>query len=196
MLVTHTWREVVPLFPRFRIVAVSMKRLQIGVARIAAIPIDVIHFNPVVMLEEQPAVATLASLCCEQLSQFGSGIRMPSLSCTPVHPIPVVRAPVPSDLHVPRDRHLAMGYEVHSIGISGRGGKGHPGVQLTPIPLPYPADGSSWMSSVCPAAQLFPGEKVEPIEGCLTHTGAVIVRPAAHFWVELLDEGPLGEDLP
>jgi hypothetical protein len=30
------------------------------------------------------------------------------------------------------------------------------------------------MSSVCPAAQLFPGEKVEPIEGRLTHTGAVI----------------------
>ena len=61
MLVTHTGREVVPLFPRFRIVAVSMKRLQIGVARIAAIPIDVIHLNPVVMLEEQPAVATPAA---------------------------------------------------------------------------------------------------------------------------------------
>ena len=67
MLVTHTWREVVPLFPRFRIVAVSMKRLQIGVARIAAISIDMVHLNSVVMLEEQPAVATLASLCFEQL---------------------------------------------------------------------------------------------------------------------------------
>ena len=181
MLVTHTWREVVPLFPRFRIVAVSMKRLQIGVARIAAIPIDVIHLNPVVMLEEQPTVATPASLCFEQLGQSGLGIRMPSLSCTPVHPIPVVRAPVPSDLHVPRNRHLAMGHKVHSIGISGRGGKGHPGVQLMPVPLPHPAGGSPWMSSVCPAPKLFPGEKVEPIEGRLTHTGAVIVSPNLEF---------------
>ena len=90
MLVTHTWREVVPLFPRFRIVAVSMKRLQIGVARIATIPIDMIHLKPVVMLEEQPAVATPASLCFEQLGQSWIGIRMPSLSCTPVHPIPDV----------------------------------------------------------------------------------------------------------
>jgi hypothetical protein len=52
MLVTHTAREVVPLFPRFRVVAVSMQRLQMCIARIAAIPIDMIHLNPVVMLEE------------------------------------------------------------------------------------------------------------------------------------------------
>jgi hypothetical protein len=112
---------------------------------------------------------------------------MPSLSYTPVHPIPVVRAPVSSDLHMPRNRHFAMGPEVHGIAISGRGGKGHPSVQLMPIPLPYPAGGSPWMSSVCPAPKLFPGEKVEPIEGRLTHTGAVIVRPASDFRVELMD---------
>ena len=74
MLVTHTWREVVPLFPRFRIVAVSMKRLQIGPARIAAISIDVIPLNPVVMLEEQSAVATPAPLRFEQLGQFAQFI--------------------------------------------------------------------------------------------------------------------------
>ena len=187
MLVTHTWREVVPLFPRFRIVAVSMKRLQIGVARIAAISIDMVHLNSVVMLEEQPAVATPASLRFEQLGQSGIGIRMPSLSGTPVHPIPVVRASVSSDLNVPCNWHLAMGPKVHGIAISGRGGKGHPGVQLMPVPLPHPAGGSPWMSSVCPAAKLFPGEKVEPIEGRLTHTGAVIVGPATDFRVELMD---------
>ena len=125
MLVMHTCREIVPVLPRFRIVAVSMKRLQISQARIAAIPIDVIHLNPVVMLEEQPTVATPAALPFEQLGQSGLGIRMPSLSGTPVHPIAVVRAPVPSDLNVPRNRRLAMGHEVHGIGISGRGGKSH-----------------------------------------------------------------------
>jgi hypothetical protein len=66
MLVPHTWREVVPLFPRFRIVAVSMKRLQIGKARIAAIPLDMIHLHPVAMLEEQSAVATAPVLLLEQ----------------------------------------------------------------------------------------------------------------------------------
>ena len=146
-----------------------------------------IHLNPVVMLEEQPTVTTLAALCFEQPGPSGIGVGMPSLSDTPVHPIAVVRAAVPSDLHVPRDRHLAMGQEVHGIGISGRGGKGHPGAQLMPVPLPYPPSGAPWMSSVCPAAKLFPGEKVEPIEGGLTHTGAVIVGPTSDFRVELMD---------
>ncbi len=67
MHVTQTWREIVPRLPRFRIVAVSMKRLQISVARIAAIPIDMIHLNPVVMLEEQPTVTTAPVLPLEQL---------------------------------------------------------------------------------------------------------------------------------
>jgi hypothetical protein len=38
MLVPLTPREIVSMLPRFRIVAVSMERLQIGKARIAAIP--------------------------------------------------------------------------------------------------------------------------------------------------------------
>ena len=44
------------MLPRFRIMAVSMKRLQIAVARIASIAIDMIDLNPVVMVEEQPTV--------------------------------------------------------------------------------------------------------------------------------------------
>ena len=62
MLVTHTWREIVSLLPRFRIVAVSMERLQVRKARISVVPIDMVHLNPVVMLEEQPTVATAAAL--------------------------------------------------------------------------------------------------------------------------------------
>ena len=58
MLVTHTAREIVSMLPRFRIVAVSMQRLQIGRARIVVISIDMIHLDAVVMLEAQPAVAT------------------------------------------------------------------------------------------------------------------------------------------
>ena len=96
------------MFPRFRVVAVSMKRLQIDVARIAAIPVDMIHLNPVVMLEDQPAEATTSALHLEQLCQSQIGIRMPSLSCTPVHPVTIVRAAVTSHLDVSRDRYRTM----------------------------------------------------------------------------------------
>jgi hypothetical protein len=96
------------VLPRFRVVAVSMKRLQISVARMAAISIDVIYLNPVVMLEDQPEGATAPVLLLEQLSQSRPGVRMPSLSCTPVHPIAVVRAAVTSHLEVSRDRYRTM----------------------------------------------------------------------------------------
>jgi hypothetical protein len=50
MLVTQTWREIVPLFPRFRIVAVSVQRLQVRIARVAVVSVAMIHLDPVVML--------------------------------------------------------------------------------------------------------------------------------------------------
>src|SRR5215510_13745466 len=64
MLVTQTWREVVSVLPRFRIMAVSMKRLQIRRARIAVLAIDMVHLDAVVMLEVQPTVTTPALLRC------------------------------------------------------------------------------------------------------------------------------------
>jgi hypothetical protein len=62
MLVTQTWREIVTLLPRFRIMAMSMERLQIRQARISAVSIDVIHLDPVVMLKEQLTVVTAPTL--------------------------------------------------------------------------------------------------------------------------------------
>jgi hypothetical protein len=47
MLVTHTVREIVPMLPRLRIVAVSMQRLEVRHACIAAVAIDMINFNPI-----------------------------------------------------------------------------------------------------------------------------------------------------
>src|SRR2546430_4975356 len=80
--------------------AVSMERLQIGVARILAITIDVIHLDPVVMLEEQSTVPTVTVLRFEQLGESRTGVWMPSLSATPVHPIPIIRAAVACDLDI------------------------------------------------------------------------------------------------
>jgi hypothetical protein len=152
-----------------------------------------IHLDSVIMLEEQPAVATAPVLRFEQLGKTRAGVRMPSLSRTPVDPIAIIGATVRSDLNVPRDRHPTMGQEVHGVRISGRGGEGHPVIPLMPVSFPHPARGFCWVSTVCPAAELFPGEKVEPFEDCLTHTGAVVVRPSTNFRVELLDQGALGK---
>jgi hypothetical protein len=74
-----------------------MKRLQIGNARIAALPIAMIHLNPVAMVEEQAAGATAPVLRFEQRGQSWIGVGMPSLSDTPVHPIAVGEFQVSSD---------------------------------------------------------------------------------------------------
>jgi hypothetical protein len=47
MLVTQTVREIVPMLPRLRIVAVSMQRLKVRPACMTAIAIDMINFNPI-----------------------------------------------------------------------------------------------------------------------------------------------------
>jgi hypothetical protein len=69
MLVTHTPREIISMLPRFRVVAVSMKRLQIARARIVSITVDVIDLNPVIMVEAQLTVSTAAVLLFEELGQ-------------------------------------------------------------------------------------------------------------------------------
>jgi hypothetical protein len=65
MFIAHTQREIVPMLPRFRIVAVSMERLKISRARIVSITVDVINLNPVVMLEAQLTIPTAPVLLFE-----------------------------------------------------------------------------------------------------------------------------------
>ena len=69
MLVTLTSREILFLLPRFRIMAVSMERLEITRAPIASITIDVINLNAVVMVEAQPTRRTAPVLPFEQCGQ-------------------------------------------------------------------------------------------------------------------------------
>ena len=179
------------MFPRFRIVAVSMKRLQIGVARIAAIPIDMIHLNPVVMLEEQPTVATAPVLHFEQLGQSRTGVRMPSLSCTPVHPIAIVRAAVASHLDVPRDRHLTMGEQVHGVGhvaAVAKASRLSTRCQYRFFTQPPVFLGCRRCAQLRSFSQV---RKSSRPKAALTHAGAVISCPAANFRVELMDQGTL-----
>ena len=50
------------MFPGFRIMAVSMEGLQIGIARILSIATDVIHLQVVLLLEEQPTIGAAPAL--------------------------------------------------------------------------------------------------------------------------------------
>ena len=88
MLVTHTVREIVPMLPRLRIVAVSVQRLQIRRACIAAIAVDMINFNPIIIVGEQPTVGTAPTLLFEQRRQSRTAPGVPSLSRAPIDPIP------------------------------------------------------------------------------------------------------------
>jgi hypothetical protein len=142
MLVTLTAREICALLPRFRIMAVSMERLQIAVARIAAISVAVINLNAVLMVDAQPTRRTAPLLPFEHLGQSGTDPRVPSASCTPIHPIPVIGAAVAPDFDMPCNGHLTMRAESHRVrGCRGRG-KGETGVPLMPVAFQCPRDGS------------------------------------------------------
>jgi hypothetical protein len=69
MFVTHTPREIVSTLPRFRIVAVSMKRLQIARARIASLTIHMIDLDPGILVEAQLTIPTAPVLLFEELGQ-------------------------------------------------------------------------------------------------------------------------------
>ena len=123
MLGTHTRREIVPLFPRFHIVAVSMERLQVRNARIVVVAIDMVHLDAVVMLEEQPAVSTATLLRFEQLGQSWIDTRVAALSTTPVHPIAIIRTAAALDFDMPGNRHCTVSVKMTGFSIRGRGGK-------------------------------------------------------------------------
>ena len=116
MLVTQTWREIVSLLPRFRIVAMSMQRLQVRRARITVVTIDMVHLNPVVMLEEQPTTATASVLLFEQPGQSCTDVGVSALSRAPVDPVPIIGTAVALDLHMPGNGHLAVGQQVPASG--------------------------------------------------------------------------------
>src|SRR5881409_184405 len=196
MLITHTERDIVLVLPRFRVVAVSMQRLQIGRARITSIATDVVDLDPIIMLEAQPTIATAPALPLQQFCSSKTHTRVSSMSRAPVHPIAIIGTAVALDLDMPGDGHLAVRQEVCGIGIGGGGGKGQTGAPPVPVPLHPPGGGFLWVSPVCPAAELCPGEVVEPFIDGLAHAGAVIVRPTPDFGVELADQLTLRKGLP
>src|SRR3989442_1652159 len=196
MLVTQTWREVVSLLPRFRIVAVSMQRLQVRRARITVVTIDMVHLNPVIMLEEQPTTATASVLLFEQPGQSCTDVGVSALSRAPVYPVPIIGTAVALDLDMPGNGHLTVGQQVRGIGVGDRGGQGETGASAMPGPPDGPGGGFPRVSPACPVAELDPGEVIEPFVDGVAHSNAVVVGPSPHDGVELADQLPLRQGLP
>ena len=183
------------MLPRFRIMAVSMQRLQIIIARIASITVNVINLNAVVMVEAQATRRTAPLLPFEQLGQSWTDARMPSASCTPVHPITVVGTAVAPHFDVPCNSHLTMRAESHSVRVRRWRGKGKTSLPSMPVPFDGPRDRLHWVTPVCPAAELFPQEVIESSVDGLAHSGAVIGCPAPDEGVELSDQCALRKSL-
>jgi hypothetical protein len=112
------------MLSRFRIVTVSMERLQIGKAPIEVIPINMVDLDAVLMLEEQPTVATAPALLFQQLSQSEANARVSSLSRAPVHPVAIIGTPVALDLDMPDNGHIAVVQEAYGLWVCGGGSKG------------------------------------------------------------------------
>jgi hypothetical protein len=183
------------MLPRFRLVAVSMGRLQVGRARIASISTDVIDLDPVILLEEQPTMATAPALALQQLRQAWTDVRGPSWSRAPGPPIASRGTAIALDLHMPRNRHRTMGVEADGIRPSRWGGEGTTGVEPMPVPLNHPPDGLGRVSSMCPATERDPHEVIQPRIDGFAHADAVIVCPPPDFGGELTDEFALGQGL-
>jgi hypothetical protein len=124
MLVTHPWRERVPMLPRFRLVAMSMERLPVRRARLSVVAIDVVPLDPVVLVEEPSTGATAAAWRWEQPGQSCTDTEVSALSPAPVHPVPIRGTAVAVHLHLPGKGHLAVRPQTPGIGVFGRGGKG------------------------------------------------------------------------
>ena len=181
------------MLPRLRIVAVSMQRLKVRRACIAAIAIDMINFNPILRVEEQPTVGTVSPLLLEQQGQSRTDPWMPSLSRAPIDPIAIIGTPGAPDFDMPGDGDLIMRVEVPGMRSGRRRGKGQAGAQSVPVALYHPRRGFGRVTSVCPTPELGPGEGVEAGIGGLAHPNAVVVCPAPDDGVELTDHLALGQ---
>jgi len=183
------------MLPCLRIVAVSMQRVEVCPACVTAIAIDMVNFNPILRVEEQPTGGTAPPLLFEQRRQSRTDFGVPSLSRAPIDPIAIIGTTVVPDFAMPGDGDLTRGMEVPGMRSSRRGGKGQAGAQPVPVALDHPRRGLGRVTSVRPTPELGPGKGVEAGINGLAHTDAGVVCPAPDDGVELTDHLALGQDV-
>src|SRR5207237_5349329 len=139
--------EIGPWLRRLRIGAVSMQRVQVRRACMAAIAVDMIDFNPIIVVQEQPTGGTAPTLLFEQRRQSRTAPWVPSLSRAPLDPIPSIGTAGAPDFAMPGDGDLTMGLEVPGMRSSRRCGKGEAGAQPVPQTLYHPPPGFGRVTS-------------------------------------------------
>jgi hypothetical protein len=71
-----------------------MESLEIDIAGVTSIPIDMVDLKLVSMVEEQSTVGAASALVFNQGGQSRTDRRVLPSSFTPIHPIPIVRTPI------------------------------------------------------------------------------------------------------
>ena len=184
------------MLPRFRLVAMSMQRLEVHRARITVVTMPMVHRHPVVLLAEQPTATTAAVWLFEPPGPSCPDLGVSALSRAPVDPVPIIGTAVALDLDLPRHGPLAVGQQVCGLGVGGRGGKGETGAYAMPVPPDGPGGGLPRVSPACPVAECAPGEGVKPFVDGVAHADAVVVGPAPHDGVALAAQRPWRQGLP
>src|SRR5215207_2811987 len=145
MLITHTHREIVTVFPGFHVMAMSMQDLQIAQAGILTVPVDVVDLQGVIMLDVQPTVGTAPALLFQQGRQSSTDRWVSSMSSTPIHPIAIVRTPITSDFCMSPNRDLAMRCE-HRLALTSCWGRKNPTrVVMGPVAMEDPSGHFLWV---------------------------------------------------
>ena len=186
MLVTPTTREILPVFPGLRIVAMSMEGLEVVIPRVPSVSINMVNLQLVIMLEVLSTVGTAPVLFFEQGGYAGFHRRVVSSAVTPVHPIPIVRTPIAGDLGMKQAGALTLVGEPHLAIGSHRRGKHLTGVPSAPVPVMNPCCRGVGVAPVSPAAELHPYQIVQPTKGRLADPGVVVVGPTPDVGVKFL----------
>ena len=155
-----------------------MQGLQVRRAAMAAIAIDMIDFNPIVVVKEQPTGGTAPTLLFEQCRQSRTDPWVPSLSRAPIDPVPIIGTAVAPDFDMPGDGDLTAQVEVPGMRSEWptwqrkRRVPSRCGIAVSP-------KGWFWSGDVgVPNYGSSPSEGVEASIDGLAHTDAVVVCPA------------------
>jgi hypothetical protein len=183
------------MFPRLRIVAVSMQRLQVHRARLAAIAVDMVDFPPIIVVKEHPTVGTAPPLLFAHHRPSRTALWVPSLSRAPIDPIPIRGTAMAPDFAMPGDGDLPRGLEGPGLRSSRRRGQGEAGAQPAPGALSHPRGGFGRVTSVCPTPERGPGEGIEAGIDGFAPTDTVGGCPAPDGGVALADHCAVGQDL-
>jgi hypothetical protein len=145
---------------------------------------DVVHFQDVSCLAGESASWTSSLLTSEEGTDACCHPRRMSRSRAPVHPVAVIGAASPLDVHLPFYRCLSVKTESE---LALRRRKVQRGAFSLPIVCRCPSPGWSWLSDCYPSADVMQKRGIYFVVGLFAPDACVVIAPAA-------DDGSQGQD--